>query len=119
MTAASENLGLLLVSAEYYNRIQKRLEQQDKEIAHLQRAMRDLRFTIGDLHDTMRQVLMHTHAINLKVDHVEATAKALLPHCGPRGQEDAETLSSVTDRPPSLSRPWCVFTMGRGGSIRS
>ena len=75
VTAASENLGLLLVSAEYYHRIQKRLEQQDKEIAHLQRAMRDLRFTIGDLHDTMRQVLMHTHAINLKVDHVEATAK--------------------------------------------
>ena len=73
--AEPENLGLLLVSAEYYQRIQKRLEQQDKEIAHLQRAMRDLRFTIGDLHDTMRQVLMHTHAINLKVDHVEATAK--------------------------------------------
>ena len=70
-----ENLGLLLVSAEYYHRIQKRLEQQDKEIEHLKKAMHDLRFTIGDLHDTMRQVLMHTHAINLKVDHVEATAK--------------------------------------------
>ena len=73
--AASENLGLLLVSAEYYHRLQGRLEQQDKEIAHLQKAMRDLRFTIGDLHDTMRQVLMQTYEINLKVDHVEATAK--------------------------------------------
>ena len=51
VTAASENLGLLLVSAEYYHRIQKRLEQQDKEI------------------------LMHAYEINLKVDHVEATAK--------------------------------------------
>ena len=75
VAAASENLGLLLVSAEYYHRIQKRLEQQDKEIAHLQKAMHDLRFTIGDLHDTMRQVLMHAYEINLKVDHVEATAK--------------------------------------------
>ena len=75
VTAASENLGLLLVSAEYYHRIQKRLEQQDEEIAHLKKAMHDLRFTIGDLHDTMRQVLMHAYEINLKVDHVEATAK--------------------------------------------
>ena len=75
VTAASENLGLLLVSAEYYHRIQKRLEQQDKEIEHLKKAMHDLRFTIGDLHDTMRQVLMHAYEINLKVDHVEATAK--------------------------------------------
>ena len=39
--------------------------------------MHDLRFTIGDLHDTMRQVLMHAYEINLKVDHVEATAKPL------------------------------------------
>ena len=77
VTAASENLGLLLVSAEYYHRIQKRLEQQDKEIEHLKKAMHDLRFTIGDLHDTMRQVLMHAYEINLKVDHVEATAKPL------------------------------------------
>jgi len=75
VAAASENLGLLLVSAEYYHRIQKRLEQQDEEIAHLKKAMHDLRFTIGDLHDTMRQVLMHAYEINLKVDHVEATAK--------------------------------------------
>ena len=75
VAAASENLGLLLVSAEYYHRIQKRLEQQDEEIAHLKKAMHDLRFTIGDLHDTMRQVLMHACEINLKVDHVEATAK--------------------------------------------
>ena len=75
VTAVSENLGLLLVSAEYYHRIQKRLEQQDEEIAHLKKAMHDLRFTIGDLHDTMRQVLMHAYEINLKVDHVEATAK--------------------------------------------
>ena len=74
-TSTSENLGLLLVSAEYYHRIQKRLEQQDKEIEHLKKAMHDLRFTIGDLHDTMRQVLMHAYEINLKVDHVEATAK--------------------------------------------
>ena len=75
VAAASENLGLLLVSAEYYHRIQTRLEQQDEEIAHLKKAMHDLRFTIGDLHDTMRQVLMHAYEINLKVDHVEATAK--------------------------------------------
>ena len=75
VTAASENLGLLLVSAEYYHRSPEEAGAAGQGDRAPPEAMRDLRFTIGDLHDTMRQVLMHTHAINLKVDHVEATAK--------------------------------------------
>lgn len=71
----SENLGLLLVSAEYYHRLQERLEQQDKEIAHLHEAMHGLHSTVSELHGTTRQVLQQTYDINAKVDHLEATVK--------------------------------------------
>ena len=79
----SENLGLLLVSAEYYRRLQARLEQQDKEIEHLKGTMHELGSGIHQLRDELRdelrsttqQVLYQTYDISAKVDRVEATVK--------------------------------------------
>ena len=71
----SENLGLLLVSAEYYRRLWERLEQQDKEIAHLHEAMHGLHSTVSELYGTTHQVLRQAYDINTKVDHLEATVK--------------------------------------------
>ena len=71
----SENLGLLLVSAEYYHRLQERMEQQDKEIAHLHEAMHGLHSTMSELYGTTHQVLRQAYDINAKVDHLEATVK--------------------------------------------
>ena len=79
----SENLGLLLVSAEYYHRLRERLEHQDKEIAHLKGTMHELGSGInqlrdelhGELRGTMQQVLYQTYDISAKIDRVEATVK--------------------------------------------
>ena len=79
----SENLGLLLVSAEYYHRLRERLEQQDKEIAHLKGTMHELGSGIsqlrdelhGELRSTMQQVMYQTYDISAKIDRVEATVK--------------------------------------------
>jgi len=75
----SENLGLLLVSAEYYHRLRERLEQQDKEIAHLKGTMHELGSGISQLRDelrsTMQQVMYQTYDISAKIDRVEATVK--------------------------------------------
>ena len=73
--AASENLGLLLVSAEYYHRLRQRLDQQDKEIAHLHEAMHGLHSTVSELYGTTHQILQQAYDINVKVDHLEATVK--------------------------------------------
>ena len=79
----SENLGLLLVSAEYYRRLQARLEQQDQEIEHLKGTMHELGSGIHQLRDELRdelrsttqQVLYQTYDISAKIDRVEATVK--------------------------------------------
>ena len=79
----SENLGLLLVSSEYYRRLQARLEQQDKEIEHLKGTMHELGSGIHQLRDELRdelrsttqQVLYQTYDISAKIDRVEATVK--------------------------------------------
>ena len=83
VTAASENLGLLLVSAEYYHRLQERLEKQDKEIEHLKGTMHELGSGIDqlrnevrdELRSTTQQVLNQTYDISAKIDRVEATVK--------------------------------------------
>ena len=79
----SENLGLLLVSAEYYHRLQERLEKQDKEIEHLKGTMHELGSGIQQLRDELRdelrsttqQVLYQAYDISAKIDRVEATVK--------------------------------------------
>ena len=75
----SENLGLLLVSAEYYRRLQARLDQQDKEIEHLKGTMHELGSGIHQLRDELRsttqQVLYQAYDISAKIDRVEATVK--------------------------------------------
>ena len=68
VTAASENLGLLLVSAEYYHRLEQKLKQQDAQIAKLHEAM-------YDLHISIRQVLLQLHDTKAKIGHLEATVK--------------------------------------------
>ena len=91
--AAPGNLGLLLVSAEYYHRLEERLHQHEEHlrehekkldqqnayltqsIAQLHEDMHSLRFTIGDLHDSIRHVLMQLHETKGKIDHLEATVK--------------------------------------------
>ena len=91
--AAPGNLGLLLVSAEYYHRLEERLHQHEERlrehekkldqqnayltqsIAQLHEDMHSLRFTIGDLHDSIRHVLMQLHETKGKIDHLEATVK--------------------------------------------
>ena len=91
--AAPGNLGLLLVSAEYYHRLEERLHQHEEHlrehekkldqqnayltqsIAQLHEAMHSLRFTIGDLHGSIRHVLMQLHETKGKIDHLEATVK--------------------------------------------
>ena len=83
VTAASENLGLLLVSAEYYRRLQERLEHQNKEIEHLKGTMHELGSGINqlrnevrdELRSTTQQVLYQTYDISAKIDRVEATVK--------------------------------------------
>ena len=80
-----ENLGLLLVSAEYYHRLEDRLRQQDEKIEQQGQQLREsmaqindvlsfLRSTVGDLHGT---TLFQIHEIKAKIDHLEATAKPL------------------------------------------
>ena len=79
----SENLGLLLVSAEYYRRLQERLEHQNKEIEHLKGTMHELGSGINqlrnevrdELRSTTQQVLYQTYDISAKIDRVEATVK--------------------------------------------
>ena len=79
----SENLGLLLVSAEYYRRLQERLERQDQEIEHLKGTMHELGSGIQQLRDELRdelrsttqQVLYQAYDISAKIDRVEATVK--------------------------------------------
>ena len=61
-------LGLMLVSAEYYHRLEQKLKQQDAQIAKLHEAM-------YDLHISIRQVLVQLHDAKAKIDHLEATAK--------------------------------------------
>lgn len=85
--ADSENLGLLLVSAEYYRRLRERLEHQDKEIEHLKGAVHNLGSGIdqlrgelrGELRDELRsttqQILYQTYDISAKIDRVEASVK--------------------------------------------
>ena len=83
--AEPENLGLLLVSAEYYHRLEERLRQQDEKIEQQGQQLREsmaqindvlsfLRSTVGDLHGT---TLFQIHEIKAKIDHLEATAKPL------------------------------------------
>ena len=84
--ADPENLGLMLVSAEYYHRLEERLrlheeklDQQNayltQSIAQLHEAMHSLRFTIGDLHGSIRHILLQIHETKAKIDHLEATVK--------------------------------------------
>ena len=84
--AEPENLGLMLVSAEYYHRLEERLrlheeklDQQNayltQSIAQLNDAVHSLRFTIGDLHGSIRHVLLQIHETKAKIDHLEATVK--------------------------------------------
>ena len=61
-------LGLMLVSAEYYHRLEQKLKQQAAQIAKLHEAM-------YDLHISIRQVLVQLHDAKAKIDHLEATAK--------------------------------------------
>ena len=86
--AEPENLGFLLVSAEYYHRLEERLRQQDEKIeqqghqlresmAQLNDALSSLRFTIGDLHGSIRHVLLQIHETKAKIDHLEASTKPL------------------------------------------
>ena len=84
--ADSGNLGFMLVSAEYYHRLEQRLAQQDEKIeqqgqqlresmARLDEALSSLRFTIGDLHGSLRHVLLQIHESKAKIDHLEASTK--------------------------------------------
>ena len=84
--ADPENLGLMLVSAEYYHRLEERLrlheeklDQQNayltQSIAQLNDAVHSLRFTIGDLHESIRHILLQIHETKAKIDHLEATVK--------------------------------------------
>ena len=66
--AEPAGLGLMLVSAEYYHRLEQKLKQQDAQIAKLHEAM-------YDLHISIRQVLVQLHDAKAKIDHLEATAK--------------------------------------------
>ena len=86
--ADSGNLGFMLVSAEYYHRLEQRLAQQDEKIeqqgqqlresmARLDEALSSLRFTIGDLHGSLRHVLLQIHESKAKIDHLEASTKPL------------------------------------------
>ena len=61
-------LGLMLVSAEYYHRLEQKLKQQDAQIAKLHEAM-------YDLHISIRQVLLQLHDTKAKIGHLEATVK--------------------------------------------
>ena len=81
-----ENLGLMLVSAEYYHRLEERLRLHEEKLDHqnaylaqsiaqLHEAMHSLRFTIGDLHGSIRHVLLQIHETKAKIDHLEATVK--------------------------------------------
>ena len=93
--AEPENLGLLLVSAEYYHRLEDRLRQQDEKIEQQGQQLREsmaqindvlsfLRSTVGDLHGT---TLFQIHEIKAKIDHLEATAKAPCSAPWPRGSK--------------------------------
>ena len=84
--ADSRNLGFMLVSAEYYHRLEERLARQDEKIeqqgqqlresmARLDEALSSLRFTIGDLHGSLRHVLLQIHESKAKIDHLEASTK--------------------------------------------
>ena len=84
--ADPENLGLMLVSAEYYHRLEERLRLHEEKLDHqnayltqsiaqLHEAMHSLRFTIGDLHGSIRHVLLQIHETKAKIDHLEATVK--------------------------------------------
>ena len=61
-------LGIMLVSAEYYHRLEQKLKQQDAQIAKLDGAM-------YDLHVSIRQVLLQLHDTKAKIGHLEATVK--------------------------------------------
>ena len=63
-----DGLGLMLVSAEYYHRLEQKLKQQDAQIAKLHEAM-------YDLHISVRQVLLQLHDTKAKIGHLEATVK--------------------------------------------
>ncbi|OLO72835.1 glycosyl transferase family 2 [Actinomyces oris] len=84
--AEPENLGFLLVSAEYYHRLEERLRLLEEKLDHqnacltqsiaqLHEDMHSLRFTIGDLHDSIRRVLFQVHETKGQIDHLEATVK--------------------------------------------
>ncbi len=77
--AEPENLGLLLVSAEYYHRLEEKLDHQNayltQSIAQLNDTLSSLRFTIGDLHGSIRHVLLQIHETKARIDHLEATVK--------------------------------------------
>ena len=84
--ADPENLGLMLVSAEYYHRLEERLRLHEEKLDHqnayltqsiaqLHEAMHSLRFTIGDLHGSIRHILLQIHETKTKIDHLEATVK--------------------------------------------
>ena len=84
--ADPENLGLMLVSAEYYHRLEERLRLHEEKLDHqnayltqsiaqLHEAMHSLRFTIGDLHGSIRHILLQIHETKAKIDHLEATVK--------------------------------------------
>ena len=66
--AEPAGLGLMLVSAEYYHRLEQQLKQQDAQIAKLHEGM-------YDLHLSVRQVLVQLHDAKAKIDHLEATVK--------------------------------------------
>ena len=82
----TDNLGLMLVSAEYYHRLEERLRLHEEKLDHqnayltqsiaqLHEAMHSLRFTIGDLHGSIRHILLQIHETKAKIDHLEATVK--------------------------------------------
>ena len=61
-------LGLMLVSAEYYHRLEQRMKHQDAQITKLHEAM-------YDLHISVRQGLLQLRDTRAKIDHLEATVK--------------------------------------------
>ncbi|WP_315583545.1 glycosyltransferase family A protein [Actinomyces viscosus] len=84
--AVPENLGVMLVSAEYFHRLEERLRLHEEKLDHqnayltqsvaqLDEAVRSLRFTIGDLHESIRHVLFQSHETRVRIDHLEATVK--------------------------------------------
>ncbi|WP_167145211.1 glycosyltransferase family A protein [Actinomyces sp. ZJ308] len=84
--AEPENLGVMLVSAEYFHRLEERLRQHEEKLDHqnayltqsvaqLNDAVHSLRFTIGDLHESIRHILLQAHETKAKIDHLEATVK--------------------------------------------